>query len=198
MLATVDPGLLDRVAFPLGGQGKRATRDEAAAAGLAVARRKESQEACFLAGSDYRAFLERQGLARRTGPIVDEGGAELGRHDGVWRYTPGQRRGIGIARPSPTMRSAPTPPRTRSWSARGARSRCARSRPRAAVPAARSGRGEAALPLRSGARPRRADGEGLPAPARASRRRRSRPARWPCSTTTTPSSERASSWRQAR
>ena len=101
MLATVDPRLLDRVAFPLGGQQKRITRGEAAAAGLAVAERAESQEACFLAGGDYRAFLERQGLARRPGSIVDEDGVEIGRHDGVWRYTPGQRRGIGIASPEP-------------------------------------------------------------------------------------------------
>jgi len=101
MLATVDPALLDRVGFPLGGQGKRSTRDEAAAAGLAVAERAESQEACFLAGDDYRTFLERQGLARRPGSIVDEQGVELGRHDGTWRYTPGQRRGIGLALPEP-------------------------------------------------------------------------------------------------
>jgi tRNA-specific 2-thiouridylase len=66
-----------------------------------VAERAESQEACFLAGDDYRTFLERQGLARRPGPIVDEDGVELGRHDGVWRYTPGQRRGIGLATPEP-------------------------------------------------------------------------------------------------
>ena len=103
MLATVDPALLDRVAFPLGGQGKRSTRDEAAVAGLAVAERAESQEACFLAGDDYRTFLERQGLARRPGPIVDEQGVELGRHDGTWRYTPGQRRGIGLAAPEPVF-----------------------------------------------------------------------------------------------
>ena len=103
MLATVDPALLDRVAFPLGEQGKRSTRDEAATAGLAVAERAESQEACFLAGDDYRRFLERQGLARRPGPIVDEQGVELGRHDGVWRYTPGQRRGIGLATPEPVF-----------------------------------------------------------------------------------------------
>ena len=93
--------MLDRVAFPLGAQGKRSTRDEAAAAGLAVAERAESQEACFLAGGDYRTFLERQGLARKSGPIVDEHGVELGRHDGVWRFTPGQRRGIGLASPEP-------------------------------------------------------------------------------------------------
>ena len=54
MLATVDPALLDRVAFPLAEQGKQSTRREAAAAGLAVAERPESQEACFLAGADYR------------------------------------------------------------------------------------------------------------------------------------------------
>jgi tRNA-specific 2-thiouridylase len=101
MLAMVDPGLLDRVAFPLGEQGKSTTRGEAAAAGLAVADRAESQEACFLAGDDYRAFLERQGLERRHGSIVDEGGNVLGSHEGVWRYTPGQRRGIGLAATAP-------------------------------------------------------------------------------------------------
>jgi tRNA-specific 2-thiouridylase len=101
MLGTVDPALLDRVAFPLGEQGKERTRAEAAAAGLAVAQRAESQEACFLAGDDYRAFLERQGLERRPGAIVDEGGRSLGRHDGVWRFTPGQRRGIGVAAAEP-------------------------------------------------------------------------------------------------
>lgn len=101
MLATVDPGLLDRVAFPLGEQGKSSTRGEATAAGLAVADRAESQEACFLAGDDYRAFLERQGLERRTGPIVNEEGNVLGSHDGVWRYTTGQRRGIGLATEAP-------------------------------------------------------------------------------------------------
>ena len=110
MLATVDPGLLDRVAFPLGEQGKGSTRGEAAAAGLAVADRADSQEACFLAGDDYRAFLERQGLERRPGPIVNEEGTVLGSHDGVWRYTPGQRRGIGLATPAPlfALRSDPT------------------------------------------------------------------------------------------
>ena len=110
MLATVDPRLLERVAFPLGEQGKSSTRGEAAAAGLAVAHRAESQEACFLAGDDYRSFLERQGLARQPGPIVDEEGNLLGQHDGVWRYTPGQRRGIGLATPEPVyaIRSDPS------------------------------------------------------------------------------------------
>jgi tRNA-uridine 2-sulfurtransferase len=101
MLAPLDPRFLDRIEFPLGNQGKEATRAEAAAAGLAVAERRESQEACFLAGGDYRTFLERHGLAAAEGTIVDEQGRELGRHEGYWRYTPGQRRGIGVAAPEP-------------------------------------------------------------------------------------------------
>jgi tRNA-uridine 2-sulfurtransferase len=102
MLAALDPDTLDRVVFPLGEQDKDATRAEAASAGLAVAERRESQEACFLAGGDYRDFLARHGgMEPRAGPIVDEHGIELGRHEGVWRYTPGQRRGIGVAAPEP-------------------------------------------------------------------------------------------------
>jgi tRNA-specific 2-thiouridylase len=101
MLATVPPQELQRVDFPLGGQGKAATRDEAAAAGLDVATRAESQEACFLAGGDYRDFLERHGVTSMPGPIVDESGHALGRHDGLWRFTPGQRRGIGVAAGQP-------------------------------------------------------------------------------------------------
>ena len=101
MLAALDPRHLPRVAFPLGEQNKDATRAEAERAGLAAARRPESQEACFLAGDDYRDFLARQGLAARDGPIVGEDGSELGRHDGFWRFTPGQRRGLGLASPEP-------------------------------------------------------------------------------------------------
>jgi tRNA-specific 2-thiouridylase len=101
MLGTVPPALLCRVGFPLGGESKESVRAEAAAAGLAAAGRAESQEACFLAGDDYRAFLARQGLRGRAGPIVDEDGNLLGRHDGLWRFTPGQRRGIGVAAAEP-------------------------------------------------------------------------------------------------
>jgi tRNA-specific 2-thiouridylase len=101
MLASLDPHRLSRVSFPLGEQDKEATRAEAERAGLAAARRPESQEACFLAGDDYRAFLSRQGLEPREGAIVTEEGDELGRHDGFWRFTPGQRRGLGVAAAEP-------------------------------------------------------------------------------------------------
>ena len=101
MLARLDPRQLRHIWFPLGDQVKEETRAEAARAGLAVARRADSQEACFLAGDDYRSFLERQGLARSPGAIVDEAGARLGSHDGFWRFTPGQRRGLGVAAAAP-------------------------------------------------------------------------------------------------
>ena len=101
MLAALDPRHLAHVSFPLGGQDKDATRAEAENAGLAAARRPESQEACFLAGDDYRDFLARQGVAPHDGAIVDEHGVELGRHDGHWRFTPGQRRGLALAAPEP-------------------------------------------------------------------------------------------------
>jgi tRNA-uridine 2-sulfurtransferase len=109
MLAALDPGRLERVWFPLGEQGKEETRAEAAQAGLAVAARAESQEACFLAGADYREFLERHGAEARPGAIVDTDGNEVGRHTGTWRFTPGQRKGVGIAagRPLYVLRTQP-------------------------------------------------------------------------------------------
>ena len=110
MLARLDPALLEHVEFPLGSQTKEETRAEGRRAGLAVATRAESQEACFLAGDDYRAFLQRQGLQANEGSIVDEEGRELARHDGFWKFTPGQRRGLGVATPQPlyALRSEPT------------------------------------------------------------------------------------------
>jgi tRNA-specific 2-thiouridylase len=101
MLARLDPAKLDRVWFPLGEQTKEETRADAARAGLAAARRAESQEACFLAGDDYRAFLERRGLVSQEGAVVDEHGQELGTHPGYWRFTPGQRRGLGVSSGEP-------------------------------------------------------------------------------------------------
>jgi tRNA-uridine 2-sulfurtransferase len=110
MLARLDPRFLDRLWFPLGEQTKDETRTEAARAGLPAAGRSESQEACFLAGGDYRDFLARHGLRSEEGPVVDERGAKLGSHDGFWRFTPGQRRGLGISVGEPlyALRSEPS------------------------------------------------------------------------------------------
>ncbi len=109
MLARLDPAWLDRIVFPLGEQTKASTRAEAARAGLEAAARPESQEACFLGGGDYREFLERRGLRRERGPVVDEQGRELGCHDAYWRFTPGQRKGIGVSAAAPlyTIRTLP-------------------------------------------------------------------------------------------
>jgi tRNA-specific 2-thiouridylase len=109
MLAQVQPKHLERIWFPLGDQTKEETRAEAERAGLAAARRAESQEACFLGGGDYRHFLARHGLAGRAGRIVDEEGKTLGSHDGFWRFTPGQRRGLRVStgRPAYAITSDP-------------------------------------------------------------------------------------------
>jgi tRNA-specific 2-thiouridylase len=126
MLATLSPQQLERLWFPLGGQTKDETRAQALAAGLAAAGRAESQEACFLAGGDYRAFLERHGLAPAVGAIVDEEGRAIGTHDGFWRFTPGQRRGLGVAGDEP-LYALRTDARTNAVVA-GPRSALARTR----------------------------------------------------------------------
>lgn len=148
MLARLDPRKLDRLSFPLGEQTKTETRAEAAKAGLAAARRPESQEACFLGGDDYRAFLERRGLRADPGPIVAPDGTRLGTHDGHWRFTPGQRKGIGVAAGKP-LYALRTEPRTNTLVV-GPRSALARDsvsvRGRLYVPVARA---EAKLRYRS-------------------------------------------------
>jgi tRNA-uridine 2-sulfurtransferase len=112
MLAAVDPALFGRLSFPLGEQTKAQTRAEALAAGLLSASRRESQEACFLAGDDYRDFLARSGLAEAPGPIVDESGRRLGTHDGFWRFTPGQRRGLRLGGGAEPLYAVATDART--------------------------------------------------------------------------------------
>jgi tRNA-uridine 2-sulfurtransferase len=109
MLGRLDPLVLPKLWFPLGEQTKAETRAQAHAAGLAAAERAESQEACFLAGGDYRDFLARHGLASTPGRVLDDAGRELGRHNGFWRFTPGQRRGLGVATGEPlyALRSDP-------------------------------------------------------------------------------------------
>jgi tRNA-specific 2-thiouridylase len=103
MLAKLDPALLDRLSFPLGGLTKDAVRSLARDAGLPVADKRESQDLCFVAGLGGRAFLQRHGgpRLRRPGEIVDRDGRVLGRHDGQHGYTVGQRRGLGLATPEP-------------------------------------------------------------------------------------------------
>ncbi len=102
MLSGVAPATLGRLRFPLAGLTKPEVRARAAAAGLPVASKAESQDLCFLAGEGKRGFLERHGgLADRAGEIVDVEGKVLGEHPGHHHFTVGQRRGLGIANGEP-------------------------------------------------------------------------------------------------
>jgi tRNA-uridine 2-sulfurtransferase len=102
MLAALPPQLLGRLGFPLTELTKPEVREIAARHGLAVARKAESQDLCFLAGQGKRGFLRRHGgLRERDGAILDSSGHTLGRHRGHHDFTVGQRRGIGVSAPEP-------------------------------------------------------------------------------------------------
>jgi tRNA-specific 2-thiouridylase len=88
--------------FPVGHLEKAEVRRLARERGLPVADKAESQEICFVPDGDYAAFVEREaGAEDRSGPVLDAGGRELGRHGGVHRFTVGQRRGIGVTSARP-------------------------------------------------------------------------------------------------
>ena len=100
-LARLERSWLDRIHFPLGRLTKDQTRRLAAERGLPSAGRAESQEICFLGGEDYRAFF----LAHRRpapGQVVDLCDRVVGRHQGLFAYTVGQRKGLGLCAPVPT------------------------------------------------------------------------------------------------
>ena len=102
MLAALPPELLGRLGFPLTELTKPEVREIAARHGLAVARKAESQDLCFLSGQGKRGFLRRHGgLREREGAIVDSAGRTLGRHRGHHDFTVAQRRGIGVSAPEP-------------------------------------------------------------------------------------------------
>lgn len=93
----LDAAALERTLFPVGELTKADVRREAAALGLAVADKPESMEVCFVPAAGAAAFVERRaGGAVRPGAVVDEDGRVVGRHDGVHRFTVGQRRGLGL------------------------------------------------------------------------------------------------------
>ncbi|MCH8138410.1 MAG: tRNA 2-thiouridine(34) synthase MnmA [Proteobacteria bacterium] len=97
-LFTTTTAQLDLLRFPLGGmESKAATRELAERFGLAVAEKPDSQDICFVPDGDYAAVIDKlRPDAVLPGEIVDLGGAVLGRHDGISRYTIGQRRGLGV------------------------------------------------------------------------------------------------------
>jgi tRNA-specific 2-thiouridylase len=98
---------LARTLFPLGGFTKPEVRELARGYGLLLANKPDSQEICFIPGGDYKrfidAYLEEQGEAvpDTAGELVSVGGESRGRHEGVHNFTVGQRKGLGLASPSP-------------------------------------------------------------------------------------------------
>jgi tRNA-specific 2-thiouridylase len=102
MLAALPPGLLERVRFPLVDLTKPEVREIAARHGLAVAKKPESQDLCFLSGQGKGDFLRRHGgLREREGDVVDRSGKAIGRHRGHHNFTVGQRRGIRVSAEEP-------------------------------------------------------------------------------------------------
>jgi tRNA-specific 2-thiouridylase len=102
MLARLTPAELERLWFPLGEIEKPAVRELARSAGLPVADKAESQDLCFLAGIHKNRLLDRLRTAPATpGDVVTLDGTVLARHEGLDRFTVGQRRGVGVAAGEP-------------------------------------------------------------------------------------------------
>jgi tRNA-specific 2-thiouridylase len=102
VLHVLSQAQLQHALFPLGSHSKPEVRAMAAARGLPVAGKAESQEICFVAANDYRGFMRRYAQASgravpQSGPIVDVDGHEVGRHQGLAYYTIGQRKGLGVS-----------------------------------------------------------------------------------------------------
>jgi len=91
---------LERLVFPVGDSLKSEVRAEALALGLPGASKGESQELCFVGpgSSAYAQFVHARAAGRvRPGPIVDDTGRPVGSHDGIHRFTIGERKGLGVA-----------------------------------------------------------------------------------------------------
>ncbi|HTP00022.1 MAG TPA: tRNA 2-thiouridine(34) synthase MnmA [Anaerolineales bacterium] len=102
VLHVLDQQKLARAMFPVGEYSKPEVRRMAESFGLPTAQRHDSQDLCFLAGDDYRNFIQRHAPDILTpGPIRNTEGAVLGEHSGLANYTIGQRKGIVIASGEP-------------------------------------------------------------------------------------------------
>jgi len=104
VLAVIGPEELARVVLPLGNAPSKAwVRSEAQRLGLGVSDKPDSYDICFIPDGDTQGFL-RAHLGVAEGDIVTPEGEILGRHDGYWNYTVGQRKGLGIGAPAPDGR----------------------------------------------------------------------------------------------
>lgn len=88
--------------FPLGEYTKAQIREIASEIGLVNAKKKDSQDICFIPDGDYASFIENYtNMTFPEGNFVTKDGKVLGRHKGIIRYTIGQRKGLGLALPAP-------------------------------------------------------------------------------------------------
>jgi tRNA-uridine 2-sulfurtransferase len=99
-LSALEPSVLNRVLFPLGGREKDAVRAAARAGGLRVADKPDSQEVCFVSTRTLREFLDGK-VEMTPGRVTTLAGDVVGAHEGLATYTIGQRRGLGIAAAKP-------------------------------------------------------------------------------------------------
>jgi tRNA-specific 2-thiouridylase len=102
VLSVLGQDQLRHALFPLGEYTKTEVRELARSLDLPVAESAESQDLCFLAGTNYTDFLRRNAPeVVNPGPILARSGVQLGEHDGLAFCTIGQRKGLGIAAPQP-------------------------------------------------------------------------------------------------
>jgi tRNA-uridine 2-sulfurtransferase len=102
VLHVLDQQKLKHALFPIGDYAKPEIRAIAEKYGLPTASRKDSQDLCFLAGEDYRNFLQRNAAEMfQPGEILTRDGRSVGSHNGLANYTIGQRKGLGLASPVP-------------------------------------------------------------------------------------------------
>ena len=88
--------------FPVGALTKPEVREQARRLGLTVADKPDSQEICFVPDGDYASFVARQRPSvTQAGTVVDEEGHTLARHEGIHRFTVGQRKGLGVSATAP-------------------------------------------------------------------------------------------------
>jgi tRNA-uridine 2-sulfurtransferase len=99
VLAVLRPDRLAAAMFPIGVSRKSEVRAEAAARGLAVAEKPDSHDICFIPSGDTSGWL-RERLGAAPGQVLDEAGTVLGEHDGAYRFTVGQRRGLALSTPA--------------------------------------------------------------------------------------------------
>ncbi len=92
---------LDFVEFPLGDFNKSQIRDFAKTMNLHVFDKADSQDICFIPDGDYKSFIKRNSEESEVGDVVDIDNNVIGQHNGIYNFTIGQRRGIGVSQPEP-------------------------------------------------------------------------------------------------